>query len=846
LAISSTLQYVSICHGDSLYAGGSWQTTAGTYYDVLTNSFGCDSTVVTVLSLKLNSSFTQAVSVCEGDSYYAGGADQTVSGTYYDTLVNFLGCDSVLTTNLTVLATAAFSQPVSICEGQSFYAGGDWQTSSGIYFDTLTAANGCDSVLTTQLSVLAALVASQNISICEGESFYAGGADQTSPGIYVDTLLSSFGCDSLLTTYLAVNPPSTFVQWIDLCEGESYLAGGALQTLSGTYYDTLINAVGCDSLRTTHLEVNPHSFFTQNVSICEGQSYFAGGANQTQSGTYTDLFVNAQGCDSTLTTLLNVLPVLTFSQTVSICEGDSFFAGGADQTLPGSYVDTLTSAFGCDSILTTHLSTLPVSSAAISVTICEGDSYFAGGANQTQSGIYSDVFINSAGCDSVLTTTLTVLPASFTTLGVSICEGDSSFAGGGWQTQTGIYSDTFANSLGCDSVITTNLTVYPASLLVLDVFICNGDSFFAGGSYQSQSGIYFDTLSNSLGCDSIVTTQLGLLPVYFTPVNVVICEGDSFYAGGSFQTQAGVYVDSLTAATGCDSIVATTLAVLVPVQQEIFPSLCRGEAIFAGGALQTEPGVYTDTLVSTFGCDSILITMLTVLDTPAVNLGADTSFCRGESIVLNAGSGNAEYLWQDQSTGETLVTGQEGIYWVKVTNTLGCSAADTLLVNEVYELPENFLATDTIICGNLPLLIDVPGYQTYAWFDGDSTSLKVFVSEGNFSLEVEDENGCSASESIAITDVCTEDLLMPNAFTPNGDGVNDELLPVIIHFMTDYHLKIFNRWGMLVFQSLNQQTGWDGFSNGTRGEMGSYVWVIDYTLEGGEQKSARGNVTLLR
>jgi len=197
---------------------------------------------------------------------------------------------------------------------------------------------------------------------------------------------------------------------VTICSGQSYFAGGANQTTSGTYYDTIPSASGPDTVRATHLTVPPPVTVNVSVSICQGSSYFAGGGYQTTAGTYTDNYTTAAGCDSTVVTQLSVLPQLQETVSVSVCAGDSFFAGGAFQTAAGVYIDTLTASGGCDSILITALSLMDSFQVNLSAQICEGESYFAGGANQTQSGIYRDILVSSGGCDSIVFTNLTVLP----------------------------------------------------------------------------------------------------------------------------------------------------------------------------------------------------------------------------------------------------------------------------------------------------------------------------------------------------------------------------------------------------------------------------------------------------
>ena len=145
---------------------------------------------------------------------------------------------------------------------------------------------------------------------------------------------------------------------------------------------------------------------TLTVTICEGESLFVGGANQTTNGIYTDAFTSVDGCDSLILTELSFIPITSVSFAVELCEGESYFVGGADQTMDGIYMDTLISFNNCDSILITDLSFLSDILDIQSVVLCEGEFLFVGGADQITSGIYSDTFTATNGCDSVVMTEL--------------------------------------------------------------------------------------------------------------------------------------------------------------------------------------------------------------------------------------------------------------------------------------------------------------------------------------------------------------------------------------------------------------------------------------------------------
>jgi len=249
-------------------------------------------------------------------------------------------------------------------------------------------------------------------------------------------------------------------QSVGICDGDSLFVGGAYRKTAGVYYDTLMNSAGNDSVIASILTVHPVYNIQQTMSICEGESIFLGGANRTEPGIYQDAYTSIHGCDSIVETELTVYPVYNMQESASICEGESIFLGGASRTEPGIYQDVYTSVHGCDSVVETELTVYPVYNTLESASICEGESIYLGGANQTEPGTYQDVYTSIHGCDSIVETNLTVLPVYNLQHSISICEGDSVYLEGAYQKTSGVYHDSFLSSGGCDSSIVTELEVY--------------------------------------------------------------------------------------------------------------------------------------------------------------------------------------------------------------------------------------------------------------------------------------------------------------------------------------------------------------------------------------------------
>ena len=197
-----------------------------------------------------------SLSACAGTSVVLQGAAQTQAGTYIDSLVTPLGCDSVIITQLSFLPPIPLTQQsISICSGGSYTLNGNTYNTPGAYLDTLNSVNGCDSVILTNLQFSPTLTSLVNQNICSGSSYNFNGTLLSAEGIYTDTLSATGGCDSVIILALYINPPLTQNVNTSICEGESYTFNGTVLTESGIYVDSLSTATGCDSLVTLELAV---------------------------------------------------------------------------------------------------------------------------------------------------------------------------------------------------------------------------------------------------------------------------------------------------------------------------------------------------------------------------------------------------------------------------------------------------------------------------------------------------------------------------------------------------------------------------------------------------------------
>mgnify|MGYP000075835260 CR=1 FL=1 len=661
----------TICDGESVTILGNDYTTTGMFEDVTTAvETGCDSIVrlnLTVLNVP-RTDLTE--SICDGETYTVGTSNYTTTGMYADTLQAANGCDSIITLDLTVLDVPEIGLTESICDGETYTVGTSDYTASGFYTDTLVAANGCDSIVMLDLTVLNVPEVDLVESICQFESYEVGSSSYTMSGSYVDTLVAANGCDSIVSLELTVFPVKRDTLDITICNASSYTVGNNTYNVEGTYVDTLSsNLTGCDSIVTLNLTVR--DFFEINLdrTVCEGESFTVGTTPYDSTGMYSQTFISVEGCDSIVNLDLTVIPFPRTDLAPVICEGDTFNMAGNPYFQTGVYMDTLTSfVSGCDSIITLDLTVNPTLFTSLTEEICDYETYTVGTSVYNTTGIYTETLSSVVtGCDSIVTLDLTVHPTLFTDLTEEICDGETYTVGTSDYTTSGNYVDTLSSVVtGCDSIITLDLTVHPIPMTSLTEIVCFGETYTVGTSTYDASGSYVDTLSSTVtGCDSIVMLDLTVREEIRTELVQEICDYETFSVGNSTYSTTGMYADTLTSvATGCDSIVTLDLTVHPTLFTELTEEICDYESFTVGSSTYNTTGVHVDTLSSVeTGCDSIVTLNLTVHPTLFTELTQE--ICDGESFGVGTSTYTTSGIFVD--TLSSMVTGCDSIITLDLT-----------------------------------------------------------------------------------------------------------------------------------------------------------------------------------
>ena len=453
-------------------------------------------------------------------------------------------------------------------------------------------------------------------------------------------------------------------------------------------------------------------------------------------------------------------------------------------------------------------------------------------------------------------------------------------------TQSGTYWVEVCDECFCasDTVI---LLFAESDFIVLDTPLCQGQSFVFNGTMIQAGDTTAFMYQNQFGCDSVIEIRTVPLDTYATVENIEICTGDSVLIFGQYEANPGMYFMEFTAANGCDSSHAVNLSVF-PLFQVTYAvtASCEGQdngAIViddpvggsppytydwdvagASGQMATDlpPGSYSATVTDANGCSQVFFFSVDVLLAPDWSVSTAAATCVGatDGQIIVSPAGLMYSLdgtnFQSDTVFADLESGDYDVYIMDGNCVYTMSAIVDAPIIWTIDLPTDI----TVNLGTsveLPATTDAPAGYSVFWSPDTALSCNdclnpiVTPTENTiYSVTVTDANGCTntAEISVIVIEVCSGDQLgIPNAFTPNRDGVNDEFGIVNATGAEDIVLfQVYSRWGELVFEAFERTAMWDGTFSGKDVPSGVYVYFAEYICPDGTRGQVSGDVTLIR
>jgi gliding motility-associated-like protein len=240
--------------------------------------------------------------------------------------------------------------------------------------------------------------------------------------------------------------------------------------------------------------------------------------------------------------------------------------------------------------------------------------------------------------------------------------------------------------------------------------------------------------------------------------------------------------------------------------------------------------------------------------TKRLNIGQDTLICQGQTLLLKNRTTDVfdHYHWSTGDTTETINISLPGTYWlVAIDNCDPNSANDTVKITIKPSVVVD-LGADVVKCEDARFTFHAADCSscTYTWSTGSTMTAIEVVEKGTYWLKVDNNNGCQYADTVNVDNMkCECSLYIPNSFTPNSDGLNDGFKPVYYCDLQEYELKVFDRWGHLIFESHDIEDSWNGKNKNGLIEQGVYTYLVNYRplIKGlpGNAVSKHGSVAVI-
>ncbi len=787
-----TNEIINACDGEMVMVFGNpvFQDTIET--QIFTRNNNCDSThtISVIFNPIINTSET--VIACEGDTLMIFGNEVTQDGSFSEIFTSSFNCDSTHQIEVIFNNTINTAETQTYCDGMSANIFGIEITSDTILFQTSTGFNNCDSIHQIEAVFFENINTSETLASCLGETVIIFGNPITENGIFSETYTAVNGCDSTHQVTISFSNTVETNETIMACEGEIISVFGNEVLQDTTESQTFISNSGCDSTHTISVIFNSIINTSETVIACEGDTVMIFGNEVTQDGSFSEIFTSSFNCDSTHQIEVIFNNIINTAETQTYCDGTTANIFGIEITSDTILFQTSTGFNNCDSIHQIEAVFFENINTSETLVSCLGETVIIFGNPITENGTFSETYTAINSCDSTHQVTISFSNTIETNETITACEGEIISVFGNEILQDTIDSQTYFSNSGCDSTHTISVVFNSIINTSETLEACAGETLVVFGNPVSENGIFNQTFTSILNCDSTHQIEVVFNNIINTFETQTYCAGDIIEIDGlEISTDQDISFME-TAMNGCDS---THLLSIQFVEENLITEtahLCPDEFVVFFEDTIRLAGNYTSFMPASNGqCDTIYELDVTVSDQFEWSL-ADTIFTtNGINLTLPLQIENNEWTisWNDSEQ-------------------LSCLDCIQPIIDPQYDELLEFTISNS---------------------EGCTVTGQVF-------LEVE--------QAVAY--------YIPNAFSPNEDQINDRFfVSGNSKVQAIKKIEIFNRWGAIVYQDLNlplndSDRGWDGNFKGQRISSGVYVYMIELILADGTIVLASGDITLVR
>lgn len=560
-------------------------TNSGIYYDTLFNSIGCDSIIRLNLTINEASESNDEIYTCEPYTWIDGNTYTSSNNTATDTLANSFGCDSIIHLNLVFFDSLTYFDEVIACDSFTWIDGITYTSSNNTAVYTMINADACDSIITMylDLTILESTESFDEITTCDSYTWMDGVTYTSSNNTAIHTLPNAAGCDSIVHLNLTINESTNLYDQITVCDSTTWIDGNTYTSSNNTATYILTNAAGCDSIIHLDLTVNESTVMVDETTACDYYYWYDGISYTSNNNTATYTLTNSAGCDSVIYLDLTIIESTESYDQISVCDSYTWINGITYTSSNNTATYYLTNSVGCDSIIHLDLTINETTETYDQISACDSYTWMDGNTYTSSNNTATYTLNTAAGCDSIIHIDLTINESTVGYDAITACDSTTWIDGNTYTSNNNTATYTLSTTAGCDSVVHLNLIVNESSAGFDEITACGPYTWIDGNTYSSSNNTATYTSTNVAGCDSLITLNLNILPVF--EVNLVDSACDEYWLNSVAYNTSGSYTQTLQSVDGCDSLINLDLTLILPPDPVI--------DLFNGNILTTELLLHT-------------------------------------------------------------------------------------------------------------------------------------------------------------------------------------------------------------------------------------------------------------
>lgn len=860
-------------------------TIAGTYTYSIDGGASQSSNVFNNVSAGAHTVSFRDVAGCTGTANVSVTAGPQVTAT---TTTTATSCPGASDGSINVTTSIAGTYTYSLDGGASQSSGTFNNVSSGAHTITFQNTLGCSGSVNTTVNPGTALTgtATPTATSCSGVS---DGTITVTPSVssaYTYTINPGGTIQNNNNVFTGLAPGTYSVMFQDNttgCQGTvSNITITAGSALTGTAVATATSCptVNDGTITITAGGTGPYSFTLNPGGITQASNIFTNLA----PGTYTINFTTASGCIGSVSGsyTINAGPYRTSATTLdqpncaNINDGIITIVPGAEASTPFASF-TLTGPGGAISQSASTFNNLPP-------------------------GNYTYTFTDAIGCTGTGSAVLTTHSPLATTVNITmpLCNGNANgiialnASGGGTPYQYALSPFSAYQSSGTFNTLTAGTY----TIRIKDTYGCTKDTTV---TLNQPTALIASAISNNpAGCDgndgSVSVTGTGGTPAYQYSL-----DGTTYQASTNFVTpNPGAYPNiTVKDNNGCTATASATVLLIdimflnigndtticAESRLTFLPQTNAGTNVFQWRPLNaavTPPATIADPSIKNAtvtpidtavyilhaewgACVREDTVMVRILHKPIPYAGLDTAICDLSSAIISGSasnlSGTVNFAWTPAANAATpnqattvVTPPSTQVYTLTVTDNYGCNFSVTDQVVVVVQPPvPAFAGRDTIAAIGMPHQLFGTGGVSFEWTPpaplNSATAqnpLAILYHDQQFVLKVTDYAGCIGYDTVFIQVYKDPGYYVPNAFSPNGDGLNDIFIATPVNIVKTNYFRIYNRLGQMIFETNEWRKGWDGSYLGKPQPIGAYVWVLQGTDKAGKTIQMKGTVMLVK